>query len=280
MKMLEFGSFPIADIVIGERLRQVDENWVAALAPMIEASTLQHPISIVKFPDGSYRLGAGAHRLAAVKQLGWTDVPAHIYEPETQNPELELRLLEVTENVGRRELSALDRAGHIAELEATLKQLHPHMGHGGDRRSKDATDQVAMFAIRKEIAEKIGIGERTVRSAVALWNNLSPDTRAFITEQKLDIANNQAQLRQLSQVMPDKQTRVLLHLAGEEGHKKVAKVADALSIIENRIDPKNPTQEQYDKLLKAWAGAGTKARRWFLDTLAERGALKRGGYDE
>ena len=272
MNLIETGSFPIDDIVIGERLRQVDDDWVAAMAKMIEASTLQHPISLVAFADGTLHLGAGAHRLAAVKQLGWSVVPAHLYEPDTDQPERELRMLEVTENVGRRELSALDRAGHIAELEEAHKALYPHNQHGGDRRSKGSQLQVAMFAIRRDIANKVGIGERTIRAAIALWNGLDPDVRWEL--QGMELAHNQAQLVQLSKVEPERQPKVLALMSGDE--PKARKVIDALSILDRKIDLKDPVEEQYNRLMKAWGKAGQKAQSYFLDTLAERGVIQRG----
>lgn len=272
MNLIETGSFPINDIIIGDRLRLVDQDWAAALAKMIEASTLQHPISLVAFPNGGLRLGAGAHRMAAVKLLGWSDIPAHVYEPQTDQPELELRMLEVTENVGRRELSALDRAGHIAELDRTYKALYPQNQRGGDRRSKEFADQTAMFAVRKDVANKIGIGERTMYAAIALWNGLEPTARREL--QSMELANNQAQLVQLSKVEPERQSQVLRLMSGDK--PKACKVADALCILDERIDPKAPDQEQYDRLIKAWAKAGPKARSWFADTLVERGVIQRG----
>lgn len=271
MNLIETGSFPINDIIIGDRLRQLNQAWVSALASMIAESTLQTPVSLIAFADGSLHLGAGAHRMAAVKLLGWSDIPAHLYEPQTDQPEFEPRMLEVMDNVGRRELSALDRAGHIAELDRIYKELYPDTKRGvagGKARQNSAT---AMFAVADEIANRVGIGQRTVYAAVALWNALEAEVRSEL--QSMDLAHNQAQLVQLSKVEPERQSQVLALMSGDE--PKARKVADALSILENWIDPKNPDQEQYDRLIKAWAKADRTARNWFADVLIERGFIKR-----
>ena len=54
-------------------------------------------------------LVAGARRLAACKQLGWTEIPATVVELY----DIDLELAEIDENLIRMELTALDRAEQL-----------------------------------------------------------------------------------------------------------------------------------------------------------------------
>lgn len=69
------GVLSIAQIEVGERYR-TDLGDIAGLARSIESVGLLHPIVLTT--DG--RLVAGARRLAAVKELGWAEVPVRIVD--------------------------------------------------------------------------------------------------------------------------------------------------------------------------------------------------------
>jgi ParB family transcriptional regulator, chromosome partitioning protein len=73
-------SMPISDIRIGNRIRR-DLGDIDGLARNIEAIGLLCPLAVLS--DGT--LLAGARRLAAVKLLGWQEVPVRIMEPANDN---------------------------------------------------------------------------------------------------------------------------------------------------------------------------------------------------
>jgi ParB family transcriptional regulator, chromosome partitioning protein len=114
------------DIIVRDRLRDVDQAEVAKLKLSIADQGLQAPVVVrpakavdpkdqTKFlPHGvdGYILVSGGHRFHAVRDLGWTDIPAIIVDPKTP---LEARLLEIDENLYRHELNALDRAVFVFE---------------------------------------------------------------------------------------------------------------------------------------------------------------------
>lgn len=209
MKFVEFRDIPVGAVQIGPRLREVDADWAEALAAMIAQTGLQHPIEVILAGATRYTLIAGAHRLAAVKLLGWPEIPARIVEPETENVALEARLHEIVENIGRRELSALDRAAHVAELSVVYGQLYPEPPRGGDRRSKTAKINLANLAnlknwpFRKEIAAKTGLSERTIRRAVDLIRRLHPEVVAMLRAHRA--ADNGAALGYLAGLSKDRQ---------------------------------------------------------------------------
>jgi ParB family transcriptional regulator, chromosome partitioning protein len=65
-----FILMPIDAIKVGKRHRQ-DLGDIEALAKSIAANGLLHPITV----DATGNLLAGARRLAACKQLGWSEMP-------------------------------------------------------------------------------------------------------------------------------------------------------------------------------------------------------------
>ncbi len=266
MKLIENGSFPIAEIELGERLRAVDPEWARGLAQVIKATGLQHPVEIVK-AGNRHRLVAGAHRLAAFKLLGLSDIPARVMEPETQNPELEIRLDEIVENIGRRELSALDRAAHVAELKHIFQTLHGET-RGGDRKSQKSKRQTLPFwSLSDDLSAKMKLSERTVRADAELFERLSPAIRQRIAGTWL--AENRAQLVALSKAAaPDQKAVLDMLLAGEP---KARNVNHALSLHLNQVDSRKPDEVTFARFVKLWGVASKSARkqiRAYLDSPA------------
>lgn len=272
MKLVETRQFPIADIVIGERIREVNEAKVAVMAQTIKLNGLLQAIEIVK-RGNQHVLVYGAHRLAACKLLGMTEIPASIVECETDKPNLEIRLRECVENVGREELTALDRAGHLAELKRVYEELYPDSRRGiaGAKKKHDAATPI--FGVADDIANKAGLSKQTFFAAVALWNGLTPETRKSLKGTWL--ADNAAQLAQLAKVEQKKQSKVLaLVLPAKDGEKaKAATISDAISVIDNKVNPKAPDEAAFTALVKAWHKAPRKAQRQFVEYLREHKAL-------
>lgn len=268
MKLVETGSFPIADIEIGNRLRNIDEDWAKGLAATIEATGLQNPVQLLKVGN-LFRLVAGAHRLRAFQILGRADIPAAIHEPQTDRPELELRESEIIENIGRRELSALDRAAHIAELATIQKELSGER-RGGDRKSeKSKVQQLQFWSLGEEVASKMGLSQRTIFADLELYSGLSADTRRRVAGTWLADARNQ--LRELARLDADKQDAALNLILGEE--PKARKVSDALCIIEKRPKARTDNEKIYRDLTKLWLSAPKKVKTQFLEFLREQGAI-------
>ena len=98
----------IDKIIIRKRHRKVNTAKVAELAESIKQIGLINPISLNR-----NTLLAGAHRLAAYKLLGENRIP---YSPCGINGDEDTNtLIEIDENLFRNELSAAEKAQHIAE---------------------------------------------------------------------------------------------------------------------------------------------------------------------
>lgn len=260
-------------IEVAERIRVVDQDWVEGLAVSIEVNGLMSPILVAQPKKGrsTYALIAGAHRLAAVRLLGWTEVPALVFAGSA----LEARLREIDENLIRRELSPLDRAAHLAERKRIYEELAPATKHGGDRRS----DQVANLATWSErftadAARKLGVSERDVQRAVSRYTKIAPDVRVGISGTWL--AHKGAELDALARLAPDAQ-RAAVHLLLSEDDDRPRTVSAADKRARGWV-PSAPNAEDvaFSALMKAWQKAPKRARTRFVDALVAQGDLAEG----
>lgn len=264
---------PLDRIHIGERLRSIDPDYVAFLAASIAERGLLQAIRVREADaEGLYRLTAGAHRLAAAKQLGWIEIEAVV---ETVD-DVEARLREIDENLFRRELSDLDRAAHLAERKALYEALHPATKHGGARRAKqvDKTDDlIARFTA--EVAEKLRISERSVQRAIARHANIAPDVRARIATSWL--ATKGSALDALARLAPEEQRAVVARLLSDDPGRPTS-IPTALALVRGTVaGPRSDEDDELAALMRAWRRAGARARDRFVDFLVAEGAAKAPG---
>ena len=93
----------ITDIVVGDRLRPLNEEAVERLVVSIRRHGLLQPITIRYDEDKAPHLVAGRHRMEAVWRLNRNDIAA--IEFAGGSP----RMAEVAENLHRRELTKEER---------------------------------------------------------------------------------------------------------------------------------------------------------------------------
>ncbi len=260
---LQIVMLPLAQIEVGERLRAVDEDYAACIAASMDEIGPTTPIQVrTAGADGRHVLIAGGHRYRAAEIAGIEALPATIHDVD----DLQAQLREIDENLIRRELSALDRAIFLAARKAVWEELYPETRHGGDRKS----DQVANLAtwsnrFTAEAADKLGMGERSIRRAVARYNDIAPDIRRDIANTEL--ANKGSELDALGRLAPALQRDVVDHMLAQE---VLPKVADAVSYVRgDRAPAVRPEELEYQRLITAWNKASQKARRRFQDYLAE-----------
>lgn len=206
-------SIPVDLIDLGDRLRPVKPEPVELLKADIEMQGLLQPIVVA--PAGErFVLVVGAYRLAAVRELGWTEIPATVVR---DLDEAQLRFAEIMENVDRQELSKLERAEFLAELDAVWKRLNPGARHGGDRRSanvrakreevaKEAGDQSAIFALCSDIAESVGLSRRSFFLALKIADGLTTATKARVRGTRFE--DHQGELLTLAKLDPEMQAKV------------------------------------------------------------------------
>ena len=106
-----FESVYVENVTVpASRARAVDSEAVKRLADSMTRIGLQTPIS-VRMAGDDLMLVAGLHRLEAARALGWEKIEAvHVH-----GDDVDARLWEIAENLHRADLSALERAEHVAE---------------------------------------------------------------------------------------------------------------------------------------------------------------------
>lgn len=158
-----------SDIEIGERHRALSGDAVERLAASMSEIGLRQPITVrvvdMMVLDGQEVEGVpvlvtGAHRLAAAKKLGWSQVDCI----ELEGDEIDAELWELSENLHRLDLTKEQRDEHIrryaALLEAKVQQnaalsgeIKPSTGRGNK-------------GVPRQIAEETGLSVDTVRRAI------------------------------------------------------------------------------------------------------------------
>lgn len=134
---------------------------VKELAASIREVGLIQPIVVKQAEDG-YSLVAGHRRLAAVAELGWTEIPAYVIESDAA-----VKLQQLTENVQRDNLTGLEEAQALFELKEeghTNKQIEAATGIKSKqitKRRKLATLTPAQFAAveNRELDEQLELAE-------------------------------------------------------------------------------------------------------------------------
>ena len=156
-KERERGLLYVENIKVPEhRARGLDEATVARLAESLSRIGLQTPITVWQ-DDEWPTLVAGLHRLKAAERLGWKKVEVIYLEGDEQDA----RLWEISENLHRCDLSAVERAEHIDEWRRLTvakggQVVHPCGGPQPLDRGHTKT------------AEALGVSRETVRRAATI----------------------------------------------------------------------------------------------------------------
>jgi ParB family chromosome partitioning protein len=242
-----------------DRLRPVDPAYALLLAESIEQQGLRTPVHVTEAdPDGRHRLIAGAHRLEAIRLLARKTIPALIVGVD----ELQARLLEIDENLIRRELTALERATFLAERKAVHEALTGRH-HGGDRKSQqfqaqNQKDKLSGISRRftEEIAERCGLSPRDITRAIARYAGLADDVRARL--HGTWIADNGVALDALRRLRAEQQRAVLAALATDKGVGR--DLRGAIARVTGRELPSPP--DEFDRFVNLWRrmDGGTRER--------------------
>lgn len=178
------------------RLRSLGD--VDALKDSISMGGLLQPIVL----DRSMTLICGRHRIEACKLLGWTDIPAVI--EDVGGPQAELA--EIDENLCRRELSALERAEHIAkrkrlwtEIEAARVAAAPPPADGEKKKGKKAEKprEPELTAFVDDTAKRTGKAKRAIKEELKI-GEMPVEVRDTIRETPL--SNNKRELLALTKM--------------------------------------------------------------------------------
>ena len=108
MKQISVKPVKIDQIKVGTRFRE-ELGDIESLAQSLETEGLINPIT----HDQDHNLLAGGRRLAAATMLKWDTIPCNIMKIESEG---DLRIIELVENVQRKDLSWAEQANLVNRI--------------------------------------------------------------------------------------------------------------------------------------------------------------------
>ena len=199
-------------VQIGNRLRSLDPDKVAALAESMDAIGLQQPISVWSDNIETLELVAGLHRLEAARKLGWEDIDCIFVNLD----DLDRQLWEIDENLIRADLTDMERARHTAKRAEVVRQkvefaksaitkdeLSPKSGVNSKRGPKDKGQDKFVT----DTAKKTGRSKASVYQDKARGTKIAEDVQKAIAG--TDIENSGVQLDALAAASTDNQRKAV-----------------------------------------------------------------------
>lgn len=272
--MAEFKLIPISEIVVPERLRAVEEEHALAIAQSIVEHGLINPITVRHTPaakKGKWTLVAGAHRLRAFELNGEPEIEAMIVEGD----KAEAQLIEITENLFRNELSAMDRAIFVQSYRDVWESKYGKVGAGrpGNRGNITlliAEEAEAAGGFTRHVADRMGLSKDAVKLLTRIAQNLHPALRAKL--RGTPAADNQSLLLKIAKEGPTAQAGFAAALDHEPDIVKVMALAKPAPKGASDQDKKLAAKAD---LQAAWKKADLETRKWFVfDALIELGLDK------
>lgn len=151
-------TIPLEAISEGTRFRE-DYGDLSDLKFSIQSQGLINPIAVMRDKDDpkKYVLVAGGRRLRVLQELGEAKVPVRIFE---HFDELTLRLLELAENLQRKDMTWQEQNRLQREIHTLQQQLHGGVSPatGGSWRLEDTAQMLGVS--KSTIGESITLGEK------------------------------------------------------------------------------------------------------------------------
>jgi ParB-like chromosome segregation protein Spo0J len=259
-------SYKAYDVVVSEievlgKRRQINPEKVKELKESVAEIGLRTPITI-RVVNGTKQLITGLHRLEAVKALGWKKIPA----VKIKGGKKVARLWEISENLHRAELTALEESELIAEwlqLTGAEKEVSAENGQkqkpgrpkgGIAAAARKLPGKGTETAKRKKItgAVKIaGIDSEVKQAAVDAGLADSKTKLAQIAEEK----GKEAQLAKV---------KALAKRSGKAGHDTSNEDTDKDDDTEPPLVVLKREWKKAKKLRVAWKDAPLDDRRAFI----------------
>lgn len=264
-------SIPISSILVADRARPVDLEHAAAIAGSMVDRGLINPITVRATPAAQggktpYTLVAGGHRLEAARMNGWEEIEAVVVSADAA----EAQLIEISENLFRNDLSALDRGIFVVKFREIYEDKHGKIDPKGGRPKKQSSDWTDIFSPGKELSERVqerlGIGRSTYFNVTKIGLQLHPMLRSSLRGTPYE--NDQKQLLKLAGLPEAEQTGIAAALKFEPDLKKV------MAMDKPAKPPVAESQASVlKKLISAWEKASDETREEFLEHmgLSDRG---------
>lgn len=278
---------PIAEIEVGDRLRDLGEGAVADLMVSIQETGLIQPILLrpIEREDGEIglRLVAGAHRLEAHQRLGRETIRARV----VQMSDLDAQQAEIDENLIRHDVFGWPRSVFIARRAAIYAERHPEavreLGAEGARgRGRPRKDQFVipgtktpqhipvLMGFLAEVADQTGLARNTLQFDAQIWAALHPFDAAI---RGSTLAHDSRALKRIAAQPPERRARVIEALVSGKAPDVSTAITLALGGTPSKA-PQNPVNDTVKAFRKLWGAASPSGRAAILDDLAGRSLPK------
>ncbi len=151
---------PISDIDEGMRFRE-DYGDLTDLIHSIRTQGVISPIAVRPTSNNRYLLIAGGRRLRASKEAGLEVIPTRIFTKELT--ELELRVLELAENIQRKDMGWMEEAKLKREIHLLQQKIHGKPTPGPSEAKGWSVEDTASM---------LGISRTSAGQAIALAENI------------------------------------------------------------------------------------------------------------
>jgi hypothetical protein len=218
MREAKIDRMSLADVFVETGRRPVDPKVVERLKESISKIGLMTPITVKIVDkyidpvegeiDKAPVLVSGRHRLEAVRGLGHKEIDCFVWDDPNS-----ARMWEIAENLHRAELTAQERADHIAEwVELVGADKHGQVAQVSGGRGKEGGISAA--------TRELGIERTNVRRSIKIAS-ITPEAKEAAKEAGLD--NNQSALLKVASAPPSQQVAAVTGISAkaiELRHKK------------------------------------------------------------
>jgi ParB-like chromosome segregation protein Spo0J len=254
----------IDQIEVKGKRRQVQAQKMQDLRESIAKIGLRTPITIRPIKDGKKRLNTGFHRLEAMKALGYKKVPC-VYIRGGQKV---ARLWEISENLHRAELTALEESEHIAEWLELTKEVETVPAQNGQKGRTGRPKGGVSEAARKLPGKGTQSAKRHKITRAAKIAEIDPEVKRGIVD--AGFADSPTKLNAIAS-KPDKAAQLdELKRLKAGGRKAGGKKSDHASDGETTFDLMKRQWVEEKKLNRSvWEGATFLERTRFIAKVLE-----------
>lgn len=238
----------IADIIVTERKRNLNQEKIKELANSIIELGLLQPILITS----DKRLIAGMYRLEACKQLGWHEIDCIVKEYD----ELDAELAEIDENLMRTELTVLERSEQLKRrkeiYETKYPEARPYSNEKQRQRRLQQPREIISPGFATDTAAKLGVSPRTIQQEVQIAERLADDVKNAIRGTALE--DSKSELLNLARQTPEEQRKtvgqLLVSSNSNEWYTPTEYIESARKVL-GVIDLDPASCEEANKVVKA-----------------------------
>jgi ParB-like chromosome segregation protein Spo0J len=257
----------VDDIVVGDDCRACNEARVSELAQSIAAVGLRHPITVR--PEGDphtigfrWKLVSGRHRYEAMRSLHLDYVQCIKFTGTKR----QARLWQISENLHRAELNALEFFEHIAEWTKLFEQEFRDSGQNVQQKKGRPQGGNALAGRKLPVPGKTEEGRRKFIERARAVASIDAKVKAEIKEANLQ-DNRSALLRIAKESSPSAQVAKVRELISRPAKSRTLRVHvvgdDVLKSKEDNLHRRRADEATLKALKTLWSEASPTIQKAF-----------------